>query len=146
MMCARDTLPGPAVITTRTPASIMRSIAYPPLPVRFDASLTTNIAPSIIIASNDAAILLMTPIISNMPEISSARAIGICISTGMPKFPNMPANPGLNFPDPCTMNTVPIAALIPQLVMSFIFDWWILASVNVTILFLPYKIFYPIFF
>lgn len=143
--CASDILPGPAVIISNAPPNMTRSIAYPPFPVMLEASFTTNIAPSIIIAITDADSLVNTPMISNIPEINSASAIGICISTGMPRLPSIPANPGLNFPDPCTMKTTPIAALMPQFVISFSFVLWMLDSVNTKFCFLPYKIFYPYF-
>ncbi len=121
IICASDALPGPAVITTKAPASITRSNAYPPFPVRFDACLTWNIAPNIIIVISDAEILVRTPTINNIPEITSASAIGICISTGNPIFSNILTNPGPNFPDPCTMKITPIADLMPQFVISFNF-------------------------
>ena len=48
----------------------------------------------------DDEILDKTPKIRRMPPIVSAKAIGICISAGIPKLVKKPATPGLNFPDP----------------------------------------------
>jgi len=66
------------------PASSMRSSAYPPSPVRLDAPFTWNIAPNIMMDKIDEEILDKTPMISRMPPIVSAKAIGICNSTGNP--------------------------------------------------------------
>ena len=82
------------------PARIIRSSAKPPSPVRFDAPFTWNIAPSIMIDKIDEEILDKTPMIRRMPPIVSAKAIGICNSTGNPIFVRKPAKPGSNFPDP----------------------------------------------
>lgn len=71
-----------------------------------------------IIDNNDAEILLSTPTISSVPATTSAKAIGICISAGIPRLDKNPTNPGLNFPDPCTMKITPTTSLIPKWVMS----------------------------
>ena len=82
------------------PASSIRSIATPPSPTRFDAPFTWNMAPSIIIDKIDEEILDKTPTISKIPPIVSAKAIGICNSTGNPILVSQPATPGSNFLDP----------------------------------------------
>ena len=76
-----------------------------------------------IIAISDAEILVRIPLINNIPEITSASAIGICISTGNPILSNMLINPVPNFPTPAVMKITPIADLIPQFVTSFNFVW-----------------------
>ena len=76
-----------------------------------------------IIAISDAEILVKMPLINNIPEITSASAIGIYISTGIPIFPSILTNPGPNFPAPVVMKITPIADLMPQFVMSFNFVW-----------------------
>ena len=48
----------------------------------------------------DEEILDKTPMIRRMPPIVSAKAIGICSSTGNPLFARKPAKPGSNFPEP----------------------------------------------
>ena len=76
-------------------------------------------APSIIIESKDAEILVNTPTINKIPGIVSARAIGICISAGSPKGPvKNPTKPEPNFPVPCAINITPTAARRPQNAMS----------------------------
>ncbi|KKN04387.1 hypothetical protein LCGC14_1097970 [marine sediment metagenome] len=82
------------------PARSIRSIAKPPSPVRFDAPFTWNMAPSAMMDKIDEEILDKTPTIRRIPPIVSAKAIGICISTGNPIFVRKPAKPGSNFPDP----------------------------------------------
>jgi len=62
----------------------------------------------------EADILVKTPIKRRIPDTSSARAIGICISTGIPMFVKKPVNPGLNFPEPLTMKITANAALKPK--------------------------------
>lgn len=65
-----------------------------------DAPLTMKIAPSMMIEINDADNLLRTPMISKIPGINSASAIGIYNSAGNPMFGKFSANPGLNFEIP----------------------------------------------
>ena len=88
-------------------------------------------APSIMIHKIDEEILDKTPTMRRVPPIVSAKAIGICISTGNPILVRKPAKPGLNFPDPWTMKITPIAALIPKCVMSCSLFSRIFASANV---------------
>ena len=52
------------------------------------------------IQSNDADNLLATPKTNKIPGINSAKAIGICISGGIPMFDKKLTNPGLNLPIP----------------------------------------------
>jgi len=83
----------------KSPARSIRSSAKPPSPVRFDAPFTWNMAPIMMIDKIDEEILDKTPIIRTMPPIVSAKAIGICSSTGTPIFARKLATPGSNFPD-----------------------------------------------
>ena len=118
-MCAIDTLPGPATIITRLAARRSKSYWYAPSPLKFEASFTWNIAPSIIIANREEEILDKTPTIKRIPAIVSARAIGICNSAGSPKGPvSILAKPGPNLPDPSTIKIAPIVALRPQNAIS----------------------------
>jgi len=71
-------------------------------------------APRLMIHKTDEEILDKTPTIRRVPPITSAKAIGICNSTGTPILARKPAKPGWNFPDPADMKIAPIAALIPQ--------------------------------
>ncbi len=48
----------------------------------------------------DEEILDKTPTMRRMPPIVSAKANGICSSTGNPILVRKSAVPGLNFPDP----------------------------------------------
>ena len=118
-MCDSETLPGPPATITKHDASNIKSIRYPPSPVRFWASFTAKIAPIIIIESNDAEILLKTPMINRIPGINSANAIGMCISGGNPKLSKNPPNPGLPSLDmPATIKITPIDDLSPINEMS----------------------------
>lgn len=113
-----DILPGPITIMTRHPAKRSMSSSVPPLPVKFSAPFTRNIAPSITIDSNDAEILVNPPIISNTPGTNSASAIGNCISTGNPMFTRFSVNPGPNFPRECMMNIIPMVTRTPKCATS----------------------------
>ena len=71
------------------------------------------------IESKDAEILVRTPINSKIPGISSARAIGTCISAGSPRGPvKNPAKPGPNFPEPWAIKITPMVARNPMLTIS----------------------------
>ena len=64
------------------------------------APLTMKIAPNMIIVIITADNLLNIPKIKKIPGISSANAIGICISIGIPILVRKLLNPGLNFAIP----------------------------------------------
>jgi len=81
-------------------ASKIKSSSTPPFPVMLCAPLTRKIAPSIMMEIIDADNLLRTPMISKIPGINSANAIGICNSTGRPMFGKLLANPESNFDIP----------------------------------------------
>ena len=105
---------------TKFAARRIRSSSYAPCPVILDAFFTWNIAPSPIIESNEDDILVITPIINKIPGITSARAIGICISAGRPTAPvRKPRNPSLNFGRPWRIKITPIEDLSPINTTSF---------------------------
>lgn len=97
-----------------------------------------------IIDSNDADILLKTPMIKRIPGIISASATGICISGGKPRLLKNPPNPGLlNFDMPAAIKMTPIDDLKPINEISARTFLLISLVVNDTRIFFQYNYFSP---
>ena len=95
IICDKDIFPGPATMITNATASKIKSNSIPLSPVMLCAPFTWNIAPTIIIEIMDAEILFKTPMISNMPGITSANAMIIANSPGIPIDEIHETNPSL---------------------------------------------------
>ena len=93
-----------------------------------------------IIEITDADILFNTPMISNIPGITSANAMIMANSPGIPIDDIQPTNPSLpNLLNPCMMKITPIANLNPRNTVSFKIFSLISLVVNLFNLFFHYS-------